>query len=638
MEKLKKSNKLLTVFVGMLVLCTLSMIEENMIFLSLAFVFISAIVLPYSQAFALLVGSLCFEVCFGSHFKLYLVLFLTVLFFKSTILFGREKWGKMSKTCKAVVLLSSLYLTLTPFINSLIHNKFSFDAYGTILILVLAIFVAYFSYKNVDLGLVARFLALGVVLSSMMSILFVLTDIMPNGAFVTNDKFLFSALCDSRYDLALFSIITLLFLSYYCMKNKQTLAYVYFLPIVLIGLFTFSKLFIILLLIDLVAVSIVVLTNNKSGNKNVLAIVCFITISMIVCLLVFNFIFNDELLLFSNNSWKDVFDRYKNGYKSSWNMISDKTDYLIFGLPLKTVGRLANFSGIVSLLSNFGLLGIIVLFMLCVVLAVTGGAFKHNSAWIISCISFLTFSVFFDTLVSALIGLVICVSVINTVFDSQTSYLNGENEQIKIGMFRFLKRAFDISVSSVALIVLFIPMIIVGIIVKATSKGPVFFKDKRVGKDGKDIVVLKFRSMYQDAEARLEQYLTKEQLEMWKKERKVDNDPRITKVGKFIRKTSIDELPQLINILKGDLSIIGNRPLSKTEYHTHFNDEEKRVLDSMRPGLTGYWQAYGRSNVTFNSGERQKMYIYYPKNASVWLDIKIFFKTIIVVLTHKGAK
>lgn len=638
MKELKRSNKLLIVFVGMLVLCTLSMIEENIIFLLSSFVVISAIVLPYSQAFALFAGSLCFEVCFGSHFKLFLFLFLVVLFFKSAILYSSEKWTKTSRVFKIVVILSSLYLILTPLINSLICGKFNFSAYFTILILILAIFVGYFSYKKVDLGLVTRFLALGVVVSSMMSILFVMTDIMPSTAFSVNDTFLFSALCASRYDLAIISIITLLFLSYYCMNNKQTLAYAYFLPIVLIGLFTFSKLFVILLLIDLIVISIMILANNKSNNKNVLTIVCFITISVIVCLLIFNFIFNDELLLFSNQSWRGVFDKYKNGFNSSWNMISSKTRYLIFGMPLKTVGLLSNFSGVVSLVSNLGLLGLGILLVLSTVLLVKGGMFKKNLAGIIACITFLAFSVFFDTFLSALIGLAVCACVLNSTFDAQTVSHENEGEKIKEGMYKFLKRAFDVLVSSVALIILFIPMIIVGIIIKATSQGPVFFKDKRVGKDGKDIVVLKFRSMYKDAEARLEQYLTKEQLEMWQKERKVDNDPRITKVGKFIRKTSIDELPQLINILKGDLSIIGNRPLSKTEYNTHFSEEEKKVLDSMRPGLTGYWQAYGRSNVTFLSGERQKMYIYYPKNASLLLDIKIFFKTIIVVLTHKGAK
>ena len=213
-----------------------------------------------------------------------------------------------------------------------------------------------------------------------------------------------------------------------------------------------------------------------------------------------------------------------------------------------------------------------------------------------------------------------------------------EKELVKKQGYLFVKRGFDIVVSLIGLIVAGIPMLAVAVLVKITSKGPVFFKDKRVGKDGKEIKVYKFRSMYVDAESRLEQYLTKEQLEMWKTERKIENDPRITKIGKIIRKTSLDELPQLINILKGDLSLIGNRPISRLEYDTWFSEEEKKEIDTMRPGLTGYWQAYGRSDVTWQSGERQKMCMHYVKKPSIWFDIKIFFKTFVVVLFGKGAK
>ena len=122
------------------------------------------------------------------------------------------------------------------------------------------------------------------------------------------------------------------------------------------------------------------------------------------------------------------------------------------------------------------------------------------------------------------------------------------------------------------------------------------------------------------------------------RERKVENDPRITKIGKFIRKTSLDELPQLINILKGDLSLIGNRPISKLEYDTHFTEDEKKELDKMRPGLTGYWQVYGRSGVHYDNGERQKMCLHYVRKAGFWLDVKIFFKTFWVVIFRRGAK
>ena len=205
-------------------------------------------------------------------------------------------------------------------------------------------------------------------------------------------------------------------------------------------------------------------------------------------------------------------------------------------------------------------------------------------------------------------------------------------------VYEFIKRLFDICASALGIILLSWLLIIVAIIIKCTSKGPVFFKDKRVGKGGKEILVYKFRSMYVDAESRLKEYLTPEQLEQWYKERKIDNDPRITKVGKFIRKTSIDELPQMFNIFIGNMSIFGNRPITKKELDEWYTPEQKELLYKIKPGLTGYWQAYARSDVTFESGERQKLDLIYVYKRSTWLDIKIFFRTIYVVLFGKGAK
>ena len=205
-------------------------------------------------------------------------------------------------------------------------------------------------------------------------------------------------------------------------------------------------------------------------------------------------------------------------------------------------------------------------------------------------------------------------------------------------VYEFIKRLFDICASALGIILLSWLLIIVAIIIKCTSKGPVFFRDKRVGKGGKEIHVYKFRSMYVDAETRLKEYLTPEQLEQWYKERKIDNDPRITKVGKFIRKTSIDELPQMFNIFIGNMSIFGNRPITKKELDEWYTPEQKELLYKIKPGLTGYWQAYGRSDVTFESGERQKLDLIYVYKRSTWLDIKIFFRTIYVVLFGKGAK
>lgn len=135
-----------------------------------------------------------------------------------------------------------------------------------------------------------------------------------------------------------------------------------------------------------------------------------------------------------------------------------------------------------------------------------------------------------------------------------------------------------------AIVVLSPVLLVVAILVKLSSKGPVIFKDEREGKDGKHFNVYKFRSMYEDAESRLETYLTEEQRERWEKKRKIDDDPRITKVGGF--KTSLDELPQLFNILFGSMSVVGPRPITQKEYE-NFTPEEKRIIQSVRPGLTG---------------------------------------------------
>ena len=131
--------------------------------------------------------------------------------------------------------------------------------------------------------------------------------------------------------------------------------------------------------------------------------------------------------------------------------------------------------------------------------------------------------------------------------------------------------------------------------------------------------------------------LTPEQMQQYYTEFKIDNDPRITKVGNFLRKTSLDELPQLFNVLFNDMSLIGPRPLIESEIQMYYSDYYD-VLLSAKPGVTGYWQAYARNNATYQSGERQQMELYYVHNASAWLDIKILFKTVVSVLKREGAQ
>ena len=227
---------------------------------------------------------------------------------------------------------------------------------------------------------------------------------------------------------------------------------------------------------------------------------------------------------------------------------------------------------------------------------------------------------------------------VEEVVEVQTPVREHKIIKVKGGnLYAFLKRLEDIVASLVAITILLIPMLIIGLLVKLTSKGPVFFKDKRVGKGGKEITVLKFRSMYIDAESNIDKYLTEEQKIQWVRERKLDPDPRITKVGRFIRKTSLDELPQIFNIFKGDLSIVGPRPITKKEMDINYNDYEKSVLTLARPGLTGYWQVCGRSNVNYESGERQKLELEYFEKRGFWFDVGIIFKTIPAVLRSKGA-
>lgn len=199
-------------------------------------------------------------------------------------------------------------------------------------------------------------------------------------------------------------------------------------------------------------------------------------------------------------------------------------------------------------------------------------------------------------------------------------------------VYDFFKRIFDIVCSLIALIILSPVFLIMAILVKTTSEGPAFFAHKRVGKNGKEIKIYKFRSMVTNAEELIKQF-TPEQKAEYEKNFKLENDPRITKVGKFMRKTSLDELPQLLNILKGDISIVGPRPV--TEVETEIYGNYRDMLLSVKPGLTGFWAANGRSDTTYT--RRGAMEIYYVKNRSLWLDIKIIFKTFASVFKGEGA-
>ncbi len=205
-------------------------------------------------------------------------------------------------------------------------------------------------------------------------------------------------------------------------------------------------------------------------------------------------------------------------------------------------------------------------------------------------------------------------------------------------IYEFFKRIFDIFASLIAIIILSPLFLIVAIIVKLTSRGPILFKDKRIGKNGKPIIVYKFRTMYIDAEKRIKEYLSKEDYETWCIERKLENDPRITKLGRILRKTSIDELPQLFNILFGSMSFVGPRPICEQELYENYSENERAILLCARPGLTGYWQTHGRSMVSYNSRKRQTLELEYFKLRSIWFDIKLILLTVVVLFKFNEAR
>lgn len=195
------------------------------------------------------------------------------------------------------------------------------------------------------------------------------------------------------------------------------------------------------------------------------------------------------------------------------------------------------------------------------------------------------------------------------------------------------KRCMDV-VGAVIGCIISIPIIaVVAIPLKLESPGPLFFKQKRVGRNGRYFYIHKLRSMYVDAEARKKELMA--QNEMNGLMFKMEDDPRVTKVGKFIRRTSIDELPQFFDVLRGDMSLVGTRPPTVDEYKQYESHHKRRL--SMKPGITGLWQVSGRSDIE-DFEEVVKLDVAYIDNWSLWGDVKILFKTIYVVFAGKGAK
>lgn len=200
---------------------------------------------------------------------------------------------------------------------------------------------------------------------------------------------------------------------------------------------------------------------------------------------------------------------------------------------------------------------------------------------------------------------------------------------------RFSKRFFDVAVASAALAAAAVPMLVVALIVRMDG-GPAIFGHERVGTNGRKFRCLKFRSMAVDSAARLEEYLRNdpEARREWEETRKLKNDPRVTRFGKFIRKTALDELPQLINVLRGDMSLVGPRPVTEPELGEFYGPATPLYL-SVRPGVTGLWQVSGRNDLSYE--QRVSLDAWYVRNWSPWHDTAIILKTIPALLLRRGA-
>ena len=220
---------------------------------------------------------------------------------------------------------------------------------------------------------------------------------------------------------------------------------------------------------------------------------------------------------------------------------------------------------------------------------------------------------------------------INDISESSLNF-----SKVKKYSYLITKRLFDIILSLFGILFL-IPLSIIIKISYILNKdySSIFYTQTRIGKNGKEFKLYKFRSMIPNADEVLKELIKKEPYKSeWKKSQKISNDPRITKMGNILRKTSLDELPQLINVIKGDMSFIGPRPLIIGELDSHGGNH--KIYESVKPGLSGWWACNGRSSLTYE--ERLELEYYYCNNASLLLDIKCMLKTIKVVFKKSGAK
>ncbi len=220
----------------------------------------------------------------------------------------------------------------------------------------------------------------------------------------------------------------------------------------------------------------------------------------------------------------------------------------------------------------------------------------------------------------------------------QLFYSDQEKKDLRNIRPAIIKRALDISVSLAAIVVLWPLFLIIAILIKLTSEGPVLFRQKRIGQFGEEFTFLKFRSMYADNDPTIhKEYvrsLIAKQLDGSPNGYKMKNDPRITPFGQFLRRSSFDELPQFFNVLCGEMSLVGPRPPIRYEFENYSLWHRRRILEA-KPGITGIWQVQGRSRTTFD--EMVRMDLRYIRNQSLWLDVKILFRTPVAMVSGDGA-
>ncbi len=296
------------------------------------------------------------------------------------------------------------------------------------------------------------------------------------------------------------------------------------------------------------------------------------------------------------------------------------TELLIGGEPYRVFGKTRNFSKFVNMLDISTIIIAIPSLAIEKLTELTSNIQKHAKNIL---------------LIPDLKGIALTNTELNHLFFQQL-FLLKINNNLKSLHNRIIKRSFEMAVSFI-LLPLLLPLIgILGLLIRLDSPGPVFYRHKRIGRGGKEFGVYKFRSMHLDSSDRLETILETdpEARKEWDTYFKLKNDPRITRMGRFLRRTSLDELPQIFNVLKSEMSLVGPRPVIEEELIKYYK-EGADYYQLVRPGITGLWQVSGRNNIDYEA--RVKLDTWYVLNWSLWLDVLMLVRTVKVVFQKQGA-